>query len=518
MIPNLSRARPEPRRSLATRAGARFDGKRVQALLLVLSATTALGIGVAVAPILTALAVATLIALVGLLLAGARVTEVFLGALTVMLIGYAFLSRGFAYVGVAPLYLGELMLPVALLAMLRGRQAGRFQPLHILLLAFMGWGALQTIPYLATYGLDALRDAVTWGYAAYAIAISLVLRSSHVRFGIDLYRRIIPLFLIWVPLAALLTQVLVLPTVPGSEVPIVVFKGGDAGVHLAGIAAFILLGLYANGRDPRWLAEAATWAFWLLALGVTGILNRGGLVAALMSAATVLYIRAAGRWLAVIFVALVLMVPLILIDPRIKLDSAREISVGQMVDNLSSLVGQTDDPSLEGTKNFRLQWWSRIVDYTIGGPYFWTGKGYGVNLADDDGFQPTADGSLRAPHNAHIEILARSGVPGVAIWIVLNAAYGLSLIRAGARARKRGDMFWVQVLGFAFIYWLAALVNASFDPYLQGPQGGIWFWTMFGVGLAAIRLSVVGAIGAASAELRPVHTPIERRPGRPEGQ
>ena len=81
------------------------------------------------------------------------------------------------------------------------------------------------------------------------------------------------------------------------------------------------------------------------------------------------------------------------------------------------------------------------------------------------------------------------GVPGLVLWVALHAVYGLSLLRAANRARARGDLYWVQILGFVFIYWLAALVNASFDPYLQGPQGGIWFWTIFGVGLAAMRMS-----------------------------
>jgi O-antigen ligase len=229
------------------------------------------------------------------------------------------------------------------------------------------------------------------------------------------------------------------------------------------------------------------WAMWLLALAVAGILNRAGFIAALMSTATVLYIRAAGRWLALIFVGLALVVPLVLIDPRIKLSTVREISVGQMVDNVISVFSETDDPGLEGTKSFRLRWWTAIVDYTIGGRHFWTGKGYGINLAEDDGFQATQ--SLRAPHNGHIEILARSGVPGLLLWIILHATYGFSLLRAAARARARGDTAWVRVLGFVFVYWLAAMFNASFDPYLQGPQGGIWFWTMFGVGLAAIRMS-----------------------------
>ena len=465
-----------------------FDRARLtyRAALIVL--TILVGAAAAFAPQIAVLTVIAAVVGIGLLVIGERISGVFLGVLAVLLIGYAFLGRGFAYVGVAPLYVGELALPVAILALLRGRKFGSLQPIHVLLLAFMAWGAARTIPYLGTYGIDALRDAVSWGYAVYAVAVAFILSPAYLRAGIDLYRRILPFILVWVPIAAVLTTAVTLPTVPGSTVSIVVFKGGDFGVHLAGVAAFIFLGLYAAGPGRR-LAEPLLWALWLAAVAVVGILNRGGLVAASMSAAVVLYVRAAGRWLTLIFVAFALMVPVILIDPAIKLGSGREISVGQMVDNVASLIGEADNPGLEGTKEFRLRWWSTIVDYTIGGRYFWTGKGFGINLADADGFQPTADRSLRAPHNGHMEVLARMGVPGLVLWVSLNAAYGLSLLRAAARARGRGDQFWVQVLGFVFIYWLAALVNASFDPYLQGPQGGIWFWTMFGVGLAAVRMS-----------------------------
>jgi O-antigen ligase len=450
--------------------------------------TVALGVGTALDPLVAALVVGLAIALIGVLLVGDRIGDVFLGALAIMLVGYAFFGRSFAYLGVAPVYLGELAMPIAIVALVRCRQRDRFQPLHGVLLAFMVWGALQTIPYLGRYGIDALRDGVTWGYAIYAIVVSFVLTSSHLRGGLSLYGRLIPFFLLWVPVAAVVNLALTLPTLPGTNVPIIVFKGGDVGVHLAGIAAFILLGLYAAGRR-RWLPEPLVWIPWFVAVAVTGIQNRGGLLAASMAAATLLYVRAATRWLAVIFVALSLAVPVVLINPRIDLGSGREISVGQLVDNVTSVFSDAQNEGLQGTKEFRLKWWATIVDYTVGGPYFWTGKGYGINLADADGFQPTADHSLRAPHNTHVEILARSGVPGLVLWVLLQAIYGLSLLRAANRARQRGDMAWVPVLGLIFIYWLAALVNASFDPYLQGPQGGIWFWAMFGVGLAAMRMA-----------------------------
>jgi hypothetical protein len=37
-------------------------------------------------------------------------------------------------------------------------------------------------------------------------------------------------------------------------------------------------------------------------------------------------------------------------------------------------------------------------------------------------------------------------------------------------------------------FCVAALANASFDVHLEGPMGAIPYWTVFGVGLAAVRL------------------------------
>jgi hypothetical protein len=41
---------------------------------------------------------------------------------------------------------------------------------------------------------------------------------------------------------------------------------------------------------------------------------------------------------------------------------------------------------------------------------------------------------------------------------------------------------------FAFIgtFGVALLVNASFDVYLEGPMGGIWFWCIYGLGLGSL--------------------------------
>ncbi len=154
---------------------------------------------------------------------------------------------------------------------------------------------------------------------------------------------------------------------------------------------------------------------------------------------------------------------------------------------------RSDSGNLQGTKQWRLAWWNEIIDYTVGGQYFWSGKGFGINLADSDGFQVLADRSLRAPHNAHIALLARGGVPLFTLWVLIQAAFGIGLVNAARRARSASNMLLVQVAGVVFAIWIAALVNMTFDVYLEGPQGGIWFWSVIGIGLVVMRAASANA-------------------------
>src|SRR5213078_1079517 len=94
-------------------------------------------------------------------------------------------------------------------------------------------------------------------------------------------------FSAWLPLALVITKYLgdLVPTLPGTDVPLIGIKPGDAGVHLAGAAAFVLLRLHQRGDDPhrrrgaRWLF----WACWLTSLLFVTALNRGGFLSVLVA-------------------------------------------------------------------------------------------------------------------------------------------------------------------------------------------------------------------------------------------
>ncbi len=454
-------------------------------------------------------------AAVFLLNLGARLPRMFLGSLLALLIGYAFLGRGLAHVGAPPIYVGEMVLGLGVLAMLTRLDRFTLGPFEVLILAFMGWGALRTLPFYGQYGTDSLRDAVLWAYAIFALAIPVALGTAdRTRTMLRTFQTCLPFFLIWVPVMGLIASTVEFPHGPGSEVGIVAFKGGDMGVHLGGAAAFLALGLYSETPGWRWPA-GVLWASWLAALVVAGGLNRGGLVAAGISLIVASAMRPSIRMVQGAGIVGLIVLVAAIADLRVDIgQTGKQISVDEMAKRITSVFGNEDE-ALEGTRTYRLEWWDKIVDYTFGGEHFWGGKGFGINLATDDGFQFDPEESHRAPHNSHMTVLARMGVPGLAMWIGLQVAFAASLWVAMRKAQSLGLARWASIDAWILIYWLAICLNTSFDPYLEGPQGGIWYWSIVGIGLYVLRLQRVEIEQVERAQRRRTYTiPPQRPPSR----
>jgi hypothetical protein len=486
-----------------------------------------------------------------------RIVQLFLLVLGALLMGYAFLGRGFAHLGVPPLYLGEMVLALGLVATTTAAVRSRLQVsrswLVVLLLVFMVLGLIRTVPYIPTYGADALRDGTLWGYGVFALLIFALLDRDWVLRLFRLYGYAAVAFLFWGPIAYFLfvnytsqptpgSFVFVnsiIPNAPGSDVPILFFKSQDMAVQTAGAIAFLVVGtpVVRRLRDFLWRFAAALPASFMVY--TTGTISRGGLAA--VAAALGVLAVVSGRlrnWAplvagAAVFAVIVVTgislpalpagptpsstptvapsgspgatssgistptsvptavptaVPTPAPTPVPPWAQPRDATPTQWWENITSIFFGSGNSQLEGTKAFRLAWWTKIVDYTFHGPYFWMGKGFGINLATDDGFQQVGDDTLRAPHNSHLSVLARMGVPGFLLWILLQAGFALLLLRALLAYRRAHDKELAAVAAWVLVFWTAIMVNTSFDPYLEGPQGGIWFWVLFGLGLVLIRL------------------------------
>ncbi len=404
----------------------------------------------------------------------------YLRAFALVLLGYAVFGRSFAYLGIPPLYVGEMMFATgAALFLLRRTAVLRIHsiPLIRLLLVFIGWNVICTVPYYPIYGLDSVRDAATWYYSGFAIIVVGLMMANPAlfRFVLAMYRS----FATWYP--ALIGAALLLRL--SGALALSTAKTGDVGVHLAGVLAFKLA--QQTPVPPLWWLTMSFPALYV----VSG--NRGGTLAFLMSFVSVALLQKRLKRLIALTVA-VAAILLILAFVAFEVQrGSRSISPRQVVENLESMSA-TDRTvgGLQSTARWRLLWWSKIVSYTVFGDYFWTGKGYGINLADSDGFQVVGPSGppLRSPHNGHLTLLARSGVPGFLLWCAVQIAWGVTMLRHYLNTRRRAAKAWSKVFLWLLAYWIAFLVNGAFDVFLEGPMGGIWFWFVFGMGLSSIWL------------------------------
>jgi hypothetical protein len=459
----------------------------------------ALALGIMVDPLITGgVLVVISLPLLGVFVPSWSPAKVFLTALGALLVGYAFFGRAFAYIGVAPFYIGEVVLALGLVAALLGVGVSRMlrSPVSWLLIAFASWGAMRTFPFIGTYGWVALRDAVIWGYSAIAIvAGASLLRVGRVGRVFSLYGRIVPALLIWIPIAVVAASTLdqVLPAVPGTEVKLLEARPLDMAVQLAGAAAFMLLGMLqatrSQVRDRQRSSEWLCWAAWVAGFVVVASQSRAGLLSIGVAGLIVLTLRPSARWwkaAALFAAAAVLFAALDLgSDPRMK---GRDIAPDQIAENLQSVAESDSDAALEGTKEWRLQWWRNIIDTTLFGDYFWLGRGYGINLALDFDEKLDPEGTLRSPHNSHLTVLARGGVPGLVLWIALQGSFAALLLRSFFQARQAGDAGWADVFVWVLATWAAFMVDAFFSVFLESPQIGIPFWSLFGFGIAAMEM------------------------------
>ena len=416
--------------------------------------------------------------------AGLSLGSLYLRLLTVLLAGYALAGKGFAYLGLGPVYLGEIALALGLAIVLASgawRRVPR-SPALVLLLAFMALGFVRTLPGVVEHGADALRDAVLWAYGLFAVVVACLLTSRPRRLAwlLARYARFVKLFLLAAPVLLLLQASLgdALPRVPGSDVGVVQLKESDVLTQLAGVAGSQLLGLAAT---PWWSLPVL-----LASVGALSVYSRGAMLAFCAALGFLAAMRPLRRRLWVAVLALLIAVPVLSVADTGMIVKGREVSTRQILDNWASVFAHGSSYALGGTTAWRLRWWSKIVDDTARGPYFWTGRGFGLNLATAHGFDVDARRSLRSPHNGHLTVLARMGVPGALLWASLQLAWLGEMLAAYRRSRSGSR--WPRLFLLLTACWVAHLVNASFDVYLEGPMGGIWFWTIFGVGLAAARI------------------------------
>jgi hypothetical protein len=406
-----------------------------------------------------------------------------------VLIGYATLGKGFAYVGIPPLFIGEIVFFLGILVVIRsGCGIAMLASIpSILLILLITLVLMRTIPYIGTYGINAARDSVVAVYGLFAfIVIALLLeRPERLSSVLAAYSRFAWFY--GLGAMALLNSSAFLgslmPAWPFGGIPLVYVRLGEGSAHLAGAAVFAILGLRRVG--PMWMAVT------LLNIGMAAV-SRGAMLTSLVPIGLVAILgRERKRFGLVLLIGSALFAFTYGLGLEMPLPGGRSIGPQQIINGFESVIGNSDKSNLDGTKTWRLNWWQSIVDYTVNGPYFWTGKGFGVNLAEDDNYEvghEIGGPPVRSPHSVNMTMLARAGVPGLILWVVTLVGWFGMLFRMMVVARRHGDFRWADIFLWIACYGSAIVVDASFDVALEGPMLGIWFWCLFGLGIAATMI------------------------------
>jgi hypothetical protein len=448
--------------------------------LVAAGASILVGILVVLRPAISfGIVLALLIGLLGIHIGNQRLWT---NLLAVFLVGHAFLGRNFAGIGLGPIYITDVFLGYSLVALLIHSFSGTIRkphaPIYFLFL-FLIWNAGVALANLQQYGLETARDSVAWAYGLFAIVIYSMLDRRHLTRLIGGYPWFMIAMLVWVVVDPIKNSIIpvALQQLPGSDLSVLRIRPGDLGAHLGGIAAFLALDMRSLPQKQGWRPKGFyLWVAWFMAAMIVMAQNRGGGLAAAVGLTSALALRRKGHGLIKpVFAGAFLVVLLVLAG--FSLEPAQQRIEGVFIADTGT--------SLDNTRDWRLRWWGDIFDYTLNGEHFF-GKGYGINIADSDGYQVHSGNDnppLRSPHNVSMTFLARAGVIGFGLWIL----FLLATFRVGVTERKLQSLSSVRSL-WLLAYALSLFTTATFDVFIEGPSGALWFWGVAGLLLVSVHV------------------------------
>ena len=428
------------------------------------------------------------------------------------LVLYAAFGKGFAYLGVPPLFVGEALLMVAVLGAGAAGSAMAIprHPAALLTAALAGTAAVQLAVdrHVGAVPLtDSLRGLAPVTYAGFAFAVYALLRRFERGRGRAValatveraLARAVPAVL--AAACALATVLVVQPTWvpswPWSGTPVLLAKSTDLSVTLA-VLLPVLAARAAAGR--RWPLAA-----WGAAALLVALRSRGALLA--LAIGFLATRPRPERVLKAVFVVAVVAIALYVSGASVTVGD-RQASFQGLADSVTSLLGAPDEGGSDSvwvaTRTWRTDWWGAIWSDVREQRMLLHGHGWGDNLAVRYGVVPASKADdpqvLRAPHNIFFSLAGRAGLLTAAGFLLVPVA---TVVRS---LRIRGETGRSVAVGAVRCGLVAAVVVALSDVYLESPQGGVVYWSMVGFlwWASAVPTGPAGDAAPATGADRPV--------------
>jgi hypothetical protein len=421
--------------------------------------------------------------------ATARRVEPVLVVLFGGLVLYAALGKGFAYAGWPPLFVGEVLLALVLLATWHANAAVPRNIPAAVTAGLVGIAAIQVTVDVLDGGhelIEIARGVAPITYAAFAFGMYALLRRweggagrRQVLATIDAtVARLVPLIIATLAVLAsvLLTGTTWGPRWPGSGVPMLLTKPGDIAVTVVLVAPYVLRAT-ASGRPVA--RRRLMFGLWVAVSLLISFRSRGALLA--LAAGLLVARPRPERVLRMVVAVGVLLFVLYLTGVTVRAGN-REISYQEVGRIVTSIVDSDaeDAPgsNLVGTRHFRTDWWGAIWDDALQRPMLVTGNGWGDNLtlryhgqSEERADDPRA---LRSPHDIFFSLVGRAGLITAFAFVFVPLA---TVWRALARPGAGRDLRIVEGVRGAVV---ASLTTALADVYLESPQGAILYWSLIG--------------------------------------
>ena len=429
-----------------------------------------------------------------------------LGTLVVL---YLFFDRGFAHFHIphTPAYVGELVITLgiacAAISTRWVRSALSGDPLISVAIAWMLWGALRTIPNMHIFGIqNAVHDAALWYYTLFALLFITAATAAPdlTQWWLRWFSRLLPALSVWLLTTLLLNKTGVKgPSFRFNNVPFLSHKPGNVCVAALLCLAFLWLVPMINFRR---FTRIALSMLNLITIVFGATQTRGGGLAAAIAILIGLVIVGRRQRSAItlgLVATLVLGFGLASVSGAALHTRERTISVSQLVENIESFGfghASSSNPQLQGTENFRFSLWSKIYDEQKSSGHLVDGFGFGPNLANIGGVSAsksqTQTLSLRSAHNSPLDVFARTGIIGFALWLMMFLGWFRRMWRAHRRYRADGNDADRGLVDFCMIGTVAIIVNSIFDPTLEGAQVAAVLFALFGLGVLCARRPILG--------------------------
>lgn len=321
--------------------------------------------------------------------------------------------------------------------------------------------------------IDVIRDSFVFQYGWFVFIVFLFKEEQA-----QVWKKIITIYT-WFPIFGLLNfffQNFVVDAdlfKPFGDISFILYKYGDMGVHLL-ISSLVLL-VFQQKRSIRFQTVMAILI--LFNLLILTAYSRSGMLAYILGVLVYIvlsneaYIKTRVKQYTKYLPLLLMIVVPIYASVKVQENfQGRKVGIEQVTQNVGSFVGASKDANLEDNKLWRLVWWAKILDYSFSPSYFFQGKGLGMSLSETDEVV-SEEAEVRSPHNFHLTVMARFGVPIFCIWLF----WLFILYKPMFKRHLDAKTLLISTVLLAF------MVNASFDVFLEGPMGAFPFWTWVGL-------------------------------------